>query len=70
MGCLWTIDLKLVALCDLIVDRVRLIQFLLHRKNAKTVVIDVLKLLLTTQYNSTLLPTIEKIFDELNEIYA
>lgn len=70
LGCLWNVKLKLESLCHLITDRVRLVDFLLHRSNAKIVLLDVLKELLTTQYNNTLLTVIENVFDKLNVVYA
>lgn len=69
LGCLWNVNLKLESLCTLIADRVRLVEFLLQRSNAKTILINVLKEMLTTGYSATLLTIIEKVFDKLNVVY-
>lgn len=70
LGCLWFVKLRLDSLMNLITDRVRLVEMLLHRTNAKNVLIDVLKEMLITQYNGNLLPVIENVFDKLNIVYS
>lgn len=70
LGCLWYVKLRLDSLCNLITDRVKLVELLLNRTNAKLVLLSTLKELLTTQYNGNLLPVIENVFDKLNAVYS
>lgn len=70
LGCLWYVKLRLKSLCSLITDRVKLVELLLHRTNAKVILIDVVKEMLTTQYNGNMLPIIENVFDRLNVVYS
>lgn len=70
LGCLWFVKLRLDSLMNLITDRVRLVELLLHRTNAKNVLIDVLNEMLITQYNGNLLTVIENVFDKLNVVYS
>lgn len=69
LGCLWTVNLKLETLSKFVTDRIRLVQFLLQRTNAKSLLIDVLKEMVTTEYSPTLLTIIEEVFDKLNVVY-
>lgn len=70
LGCLWTLEFKLKPICTMITDRVRLVEFLLQRKNAKGLLLDVLKEMLdTNQDNGVRLPTLEIIFNKLNKLY-
>lgn len=69
LGCLWNVNLKLESLCGLIVDRVRLVEFLLQRSGAKTILINVLKETVTSEYSPAQLTIIEQIFDKLNKVY-
>lgn len=51
-------------------DRVRLVELLLQRSTSgKEVLLNVLKDMTNTNYNSTILPTLEIIFDKLNVVY-
>lgn len=70
LGCLWYVKLHLDSLCNLITDRVKLVELLLNRTNAKLVLLATVKELLTTQYNGNLLPVIENVFDKLNSVYS
>lgn len=70
LGCLWYVNIHLAALCSLITDRVRLVEFLLQRTDAKMVLLQVLRDLMTVNYSGNLLPAIEAIFDRLNVVYA
>lgn len=70
LGCLWYVKLRLDSLCNLITDRVKLVELLLNRTNAKLVLLSTVKELLTTQYNGNLLPVIENVFDKLNAVYS
>lgn len=70
LGCLWNVKLRLDSLCNLITDRVKLVELLLNRTNAKLVLLSTVKELLTTQYNGNLLPVIENVFDKLNAVYS
>lgn len=69
LGCLWYVNIHLAALCSLITDRVRLVEFLLQRTDAKMVLLQVLRDLMTVNYSGNLLPAIEAIFDRLNVVY-
>lgn len=70
LGCLWYVKLRLESLCNLITDRVKLVELLLNRTNAKLVLLGTVKEMLTTQYNGNLLPVIENVFDKLNAVYS
>lgn len=69
LGCLWNVILKLEPLSQFIGDYVKLVDFLLRRTGAKTILLTVLHDLLNTQYSGMKLPIIETIFDKLNIIY-
>lgn len=70
LGCLWYVDLKLDAMCKVMTDRVRLVEFLLQRSNGKPVLMEMLKQMMTTEYNGgTVLTQLETIFDRLNAVY-
>lgn len=70
LGCLWYVKLRLRSLCNMVADRARLIELLLHRTDAKLILVDVIKEMLTTQYSGNMLPTIENVFDKLNVVYS
>ncbi|XP_055382845.1 regulator of MON1-CCZ1 complex isoform X2 [Condylostylus longicornis] len=69
LGCMWYLSLQMDSLCNLITDRVRLIEFLLQRVHGEVVILRVLKQLVDENYNGTLLPTLENIFDKINKFY-
>ncbi|XP_053674229.1 regulator of MON1-CCZ1 complex [Anopheles nili] len=69
LGCLWFVQLKLNALCALITDRLRLVEFLLQRTDGKTAILSVLKDMMSSTYSGTMLPVIEGIFNKLNSLY-
>ncbi|XP_055604775.1 regulator of MON1-CCZ1 complex isoform X2 [Uranotaenia lowii] len=69
LGCLWYVQLKLTTLCTLITDRLRLVEFLLQRTEGKSVLLNVVKEMMTTNYSGTMLPIIESIFNKLNSLY-
>uniref|UniRef100_A0A182QHZ9 Uncharacterized protein n=1 Tax=Anopheles farauti TaxID=69004 RepID=A0A182QHZ9_9DIPT len=69
LGCLWFVQLKLNALCALITDRLRLVEFLLQRSDGKSVILSVLKDMMSTAYSGTMLPVLESIFNKLNALY-
>lgn len=70
LGCLWYVHLKLDCLSLLLTDRVRLVEFLLQRIDGKPVLIDLLKQMMTTQFNGgTMLPVLESVFDRINAVY-
>lgn len=61
--------LKLEPICSIITDKVRLVEFLLQRTDGKPVLLSVLKEMMSNQYNGTLLPILENIFNRLNVVY-
>lgn len=69
LGCLWNVNLKLEALCRFVTDRTRLVELLMQRTNAKPLLIDVLREMVTTEYSPAMLTIIEKVFDKLNVVY-
>lgn len=70
LGCLWYVKLRLRSICDMVSDRARLVELLLHRTDAKLILVDVIKDMLTTQYSGNMLPIIENVFDKLNVVYS
>ncbi|KAL9904700.1 regulator of MON1-CCZ1 complex protein bulli [Glossina fuscipes fuscipes] len=70
LGCMWYLNLDIEAFCTLISDRIRLTEFLLQRESGKPVLLKVLKQLVQDQYNGSLLPVLETIFNKANKIYA
>lgn len=70
LGCLWYVKLRLESLCNVITDRVRLVELLLNRTGAKLVLLGALLEMLSIQYNVNLLPVIENVFDKLNVVYS
>lgn len=70
LGCMWYLNLDIEAFCTLISDRIRLTEFLLQRESGKPVLLKVLKQLVQDQYNGSLLPVLETIFNKVNKIYA
>lgn len=70
LGCLWYVGLKLDAMCLLMTNRVRLVEFLLQRSDGKPAIMEMLKQMLTTDYNGgAMLPVLATIFDRLNAVY-
>lgn len=70
LGCLWNLELNLTAITKIIADRVRLIEFLLHRKNSKEILLTVLNEMLSNDEESVVhLPILELIFNKLNKLY-
>jgi regulator of MON1-CCZ1 complex len=69
LGCLWNVQLNLSALCALMTDRVRLVDFLLQRNRGKPDLLLVLRDMVDVHYNGTMLKTIETVFDKLNALY-
>lgn len=69
LGCLWNLEIRLESLSQHIGDFVKLIDFLLRRTEAKSIVLSVIRDLLSTQYSGVKLPVIQTIFDKLNVIY-
>ncbi|XP_043465595.1 regulator of MON1-CCZ1 complex [Leptopilina heterotoma] len=67
LGCLWYIELRLESFIKLITDKVLLIDFLLQRKDAKQLLIQVLQSLMTQMPNTLIDMPI--IFDKLNTVY-
>ncbi|XP_058803853.1 regulator of MON1-CCZ1 complex [Phymastichus coffea] len=67
LGCLWYMELKLDSLVNLITDKVRLVEFLMQRKNSKQLLIQVIKDLVT-QMPTTLID-MPAIFDKINVVY-
>lgn len=67
LGCLWYIELRLEVLIKLIKDKVLLVEFLMHRSNAKQILIQVLQQYMTELPIS--LMDIPAIFDKLNSVY-
>lgn len=72
VGCLWTVEINLEALCKMVPDRVRLVEFLLQRTKGKPYLIQVIQEMVTMKggdYKPTILPIIEAVFDRLNAVY-
>lgn len=70
LGALWILELKLEPVCKIITDRVKLVEFLLQRQNAKGLLLDVLKNMLQKDEETAVrLPTLEIIFNKLNRLY-
>ena len=67
LGCLWYIELRLESLVDLITDKVQLIEFLMQRKDAKPIVLQVLQRFVSDLPKS--LMDMPAIFDKLNAVY-
>lgn len=72
------IDVKLGYLFKLILftdkiqigDRIKLVEFLMHRKNAKSQLLSVLHQLVTPDdYNQVQLPILQTIFNKINQVY-
>ncbi|XP_012274553.1 uncharacterized protein C18orf8 [Orussus abietinus] len=67
LGCFWYIQLRLEALVNLITDKVLLIEFLMQRKDAKNVLVQVLQNLMMEMPVTLMdMPTI---FGKLNAVY-
>ncbi|XP_015587504.1 regulator of MON1-CCZ1 complex isoform X2 [Cephus cinctus] len=67
LGCLWYIELRLDALVKVIRDKILLVEFLMQRKDAKQILIQVLQSFMTQMPVSLMeMPTI---FDKLNSVY-
>lgn len=71
VGCLWTVEMNLAALCTMVSDRVRLVEFLLQRTKGKQFIIQVIQEMIATKvdYKPTNLPIIEAVLDRLNAVY-
>lgn len=70
VGCLWTLEINYEALCTMVSDRVRLVEFLLQRTKGKLFLIQVLQEMIAGgEYKPTNLPIIEAVFDRLNAVY-
>lgn len=70
MGCLWTVEINYEALCAMVSDRVRLVEFLLQRSKGKLYLIQVLQEMISqAEYKPTNLPIIEAVFDRINAVY-
>lgn len=69
LGCMWYVNLNLNVLSAVMTDRLRLVELLLQRTNGKSVLMSILTDMMGSQYNNTLLPVIECIFDKLNVVY-
>lgn len=69
LGCLWKVNLKLEELCKFVTDRVQLVELLLQRTNAKPLLLDVLREMVTIDYDPTMLAIIADVFDRLNAVY-
>lgn len=60
-------ELQLESLVKLITDKVLLIDFLMQRNNAKSIIIQVLRDIIMQMPNS--LPEIPAVFDKINVVY-
>lgn len=69
LGCVWYVNLKLEPLQLIVADKVRLVEFLLQRTDGKSTLMSVLKNVIDLEYNGTMLPIIENIFDKINAVY-
>ncbi|XP_049810731.1 regulator of MON1-CCZ1 complex-like [Schistocerca nitens] len=70
IGCLWYVELNLEPLVELIPDRCLLVDFLMQRKDSKSVIIQVLQdILKPTEQNRAYLVVISELFDHLNDVY-
>ncbi|XP_034941931.1 regulator of MON1-CCZ1 complex [Chelonus insularis] len=67
LGCLWYIELRLEALVKLLTDKVQLIEFLLQRKNAKPILLQVLQTSVSDLPASLI--DMPAIFDKINAVY-
>lgn len=71
VGCLWTLEINYGALCAMVTDRIRLVEFLLQRSKGKLYLIQVLQEMIAEgEYKPTNLPIIEAVFDRLNATFA
>ena len=68
LGYLWHLELVMETISTFISDRVVLVEFLLMRTDAKQPLLDVLKEMLSDEYNEHL-PVLEVIFNKLNKLY-
>ncbi len=68
LGCMWTVQLKLEPLIQMIPDKKRLVEMLLQRKDSKPVLLSVCTQMITPGQQATL-STISKVFDQLNNVY-
>ncbi|XP_065745843.1 regulator of MON1-CCZ1 complex isoform X3 [Phocoena phocoena] len=67
-GYLWNLQVKLQPIVNLLPDKGRLMDFLLQRRECKTVVLSVCSQMLTESDRATL-PVIATVFDKLNQEY-
>ncbi|XP_018789657.1 PREDICTED: uncharacterized protein C18orf8 [Bactrocera latifrons] len=70
LGCMWYLNLNVEQLCTLISDRIRLTEFLLQRTSGKQALLKIVHQMIDEQYNGTLLPVLETIFNKINKVYA
>uniref|UniRef100_A0A034V0V0 Uncharacterized protein C18orf8 n=1 Tax=Bactrocera dorsalis TaxID=27457 RepID=A0A034V0V0_BACDO len=70
LGCMWYLNLNVEQLCTLISDRIRLTEFLLQRTSGKQALLKIVHQMEDEQYNGTLLPVLETIFNKINKVYA
>ncbi|KAF6029890.1 C18orf8 [Bugula neritina] len=68
-GCMWKTEISLPGFVDMISDKCLLIEVLLHRAGAKSLILDVVRSLVTPETASSL-TTIGEIFNRLNQVYA
>ncbi|KAJ8776572.1 hypothetical protein J1605_015161 [Eschrichtius robustus] len=67
-GYLWNLQVKLQPVVNLLPDKGRLMDFLLQRRECKTVVLSVCSQMLTESDRATL-PVVATVFDKLNQEY-
>uniref|UniRef100_A0A4X2KRJ2 Uncharacterized protein n=1 Tax=Vombatus ursinus TaxID=29139 RepID=A0A4X2KRJ2_VOMUR len=67
-GYLWTLQVKLQPVVNLLLDKGRLMDFLLQRKDCKMVILSVCSQMLSESDRGTL-PVIATVFDKLNHEY-
>lgn len=70
LGCLWSLELVLTPLVELVEDPCDLFEFLLQRTDSKSTVMAALsRLMCSTQPYGADVPVLGKVFDKLNEAY-
>ncbi|CAI9721715.1 Regulator of MON1-CCZ1 complex [Octopus vulgaris] len=68
LGSLWTVQLCLEPLVEMIPNKLKLIEFLVLRKDSKLVLLSVCRQMLIPGHQATLV-TIAQIYDMLNDVY-
>ncbi|XP_067932281.1 regulator of MON1-CCZ1 complex-like [Watersipora subatra] len=68
-GCMWKTELYLPSFVDMISDRCLLIEVLLHRNGAKSLILDVVRDMIRPGIGYPL-ATIGEVFNKLNQVYA